>query len=407
MRVRRIPAPWRRAALLMVLTASVVGVPATTDAAPADQQAEVDRRLERAQQRAQRARGREGVLTGEVEAYTRRIRALDARLAPLRARSARLEATLAEVTARLQRVTARLAAERRRLAAAEAALARRQELLSRRLVELYVRGEPDPILILVGSGSLSEALETTDLIETIADRDGDLAASVSDYADQTRRSRDAIAEVRAEVAVSEERAREAAGEARRARAGLERRETGLRTLLAGRRALLDDVRGDRREVEAEARDLQARSARLAATIRAAQGLPAAPGGSVSTGPPSSAGLVWPVSGTITSGFGPRWGRMHEGIDIAGASGTPIAAAASGTVIVAGWSGGYGNLVVIDHGNGISTAYGHNSSLAVSVGQSVGQGTVIAGMGTTGHSTGVHCHFEVRVDGSAVNPLDYL
>ena len=114
-----------------------------------------------------------------------------------------------------------------------------------------------------------------------------------------------------------------------------------------------------------------------------------------------------MSGPITSGFGMRWGRMHEGIDIAGSSGTPIHAAAAGTVIVAGWSGGYGNLVVIDHGNGISTAYGHNSSLAVSVGQSVGQGSVIAGMGTTGHSTGVHCHFEVRVNGAATDPLGYL
>ena len=117
--------------------------------------------------------------------------------------------------------------------------------------------------------------------------------------------------------------------------------------------------------------------------------------------------MWPVNGTLTSGFGPRWGRMHEGIDIAGGSGTPIAAAAAGTVIVAGWNGGYGNLVVVDHGGGISTAYAHMSSIAVSVGQSVGQGTVVGGMGTTGHSTGVHLHFEVRVNGAAVNPLAYL
>ena len=99
--------------------------------------------------------------------------------------------------------------------------------------------------------------------------------------------------------------------------------------------------------------------------------------------------------------------MHEGLDIAGASGTPIAAAASGTVISAGWSGGYGNLVVLDHGNGLSTAYGHMSSLAVASGQSVAQGTVLGGIGTTGSSTGVHLHFEVRVNGSPTDPLAYL
>jgi murein DD-endopeptidase MepM/ murein hydrolase activator NlpD len=99
--------------------------------------------------------------------------------------------------------------------------------------------------------------------------------------------------------------------------------------------------------------------------------------------------------------------MHEGIDIAVASGTPVAASASGTVIVAGWVGGYGNLVVVDHGGGIATAYGHNTSVAVGVGQSVAQGQVIAYSGSTGHSTGPHVHFEVRVNGSPVDPLGYL
>ena len=397
----------RRAAALVALAAAGVAFPLSADSAPADEKAAIDGRLERAQQRAQRARGRESVLTGEVEAYTRRVRALEARLAPLRARSERLDAEFSQVKARLDELTRRLGLERARLAAAERTLARRRELLSRRLVDLYVRGEPDPILVLVQSGSLSEALETNQIIEGIADRDGDLARSVSEYAEQIRGTRDAIATVRADVAVSEERARLAAADARAAKRGLERQESGLARILAGRRALLDTVRGDRTQIEAEARDLQRRSADLAAKIRAAQGLPPAPSGTVAVGAPSSAGLVWPVSGPITSGFGMRWGRMHEGIDIAGSSGTPIGAAASGTVIVAGWVSGYGNLVVIDHGNGISTAYGHNSSLAVSVGQSVGQGTVIAGMGSTGHSTGVHCHFEVRVNGAAVNPLGYL
>jgi murein DD-endopeptidase MepM/ murein hydrolase activator NlpD len=99
--------------------------------------------------------------------------------------------------------------------------------------------------------------------------------------------------------------------------------------------------------------------------------------------------------------------MHEGVDITCASGTPVVAAAAGTVIHAGWLGGYGNLVVVDHGNGLSTAYAHNSSFAVGVGESVGQGQVISYAGSTGNSSGPHVHFEVRVNGGSVDPLGYL
>ena len=376
-------------------------------AAPVDEKSRVDERLERAQQRLQRERSRERVLTDDVASYTRRIRALEARLAPLRARSARLQAELATLRTRLDALTERLAVERARLRRAEAELARRQELLGRRLRDLYARGEPDPVLVLVESGSLAAAVQATDLVETIAQRDGALARSVSRYADETRRTRDAIADVRADVAASEARAQEAADEAVAAKAELETQRAGQARLLAGRRALLSRVSGDREHIEAEARDLARRSAALGERIRAAQGSSSAPSGAVATGAPSAQGMVWPVSGTLTSGFGPRWGRMHEGIDVAGPSGTPIAAAAAGTVILAGWNGGYGNMVVVDHGGGISTGYAHMSSIAVSTGQSVGQGTVVGGMGTTGSSTGVHLHFEVRVNGAATNPLAYL
>ena len=103
---------------------------------------------------------------------------------------------------------------------------------------------------------------------------------------------------------------------------------------------------------------------------------------------------------LTSGFGWRWGRMHEGIDISVSTGTPVVAAKAGVVIVAGWLGGYGNLVVVDHGGGVATAYGHNTSVTVGVGQYVEQGQLIAYSGSTGHSTGPHVHFEVRINGSA-------
>ena len=125
------------------------------------------------------------------------------------------------------------------------------------------------------------------------------------------------------------------------------------------------------------------------------------------------GMIWPISGPITSEFGwrthPIFGnaRFHSGLDIGGDYGMPIHAAASGVVIESGWIGGYGNTIMIEHGNGIVTLYGHNESLAVGVGQQVNQGDVIAYCGSTGNSTGPHCHFEVRLNGEPVSPWNYL
>jgi len=120
-------------------------------------------------------------------------------------------------------------------------------------------------------------------------------------------------------------------------------------------------------------------------------------------------LIKPVSGTVTSRFGSRWGSTHKGIDIGAPKGTGIKAAAAGTVISAstGYNGGYGNCVVISHGNGIETAYGHCSALYVKVGQKVSQGEVIAAVGNTGRSYGNHLHLEIRINGAAQNPQNYL
>ncbi len=122
---------------------------------------------------------------------------------------------------------------------------------------------------------------------------------------------------------------------------------------------------------------------------------------------SAEGFIWPTSGQFSSPFGSRWGGWHSGIDIASSAGTPIYAAAGGTVTFASYSGGYGNIVKIDHGDGVSTFYAHCSSMSVSVGQVVAQGDYIAAMGTTGNSTGNHLHFEVRINGTAYDPVAYL
>lgn len=146
-------------------------------------------------------------------------------------------------------------------------------------------------------------------------------------------------------------------------------------------------------------------------LQAAQAESATTGETVAATPgasePSSSGLIWPVSGSVTSPFGPRSGSTHEGIDIGAAEGTPIQAADSGSVGMAGWNGGYGNYTCIDHGGGFSTCYAHQSVIEVSVGQRVGQGEVIGEVANTGHSLGAHLHFETRVNGVAQDPLDYL
>ena len=119
-------------------------------------------------------------------------------------------------------------------------------------------------------------------------------------------------------------------------------------------------------------------------------------------------FVWPTKGTLTSGYGRRWGKLHQGIDIAGPIGTPVVAAADGVVIASSYqSGGYGNVIDIQHTDGSVTRYGHNHRLIASSGQVVKQGQHIADMGNTGHSTGPHLHFEIHPDGNAVNPLAYL
>src|SRR5829696_10238596 len=189
---------------------------------------------------------------------------------------------------------------------------------------------------------------------------------------------------------------------RAARDALVVRQNALAAARANQRSLLVTVRSQREKDEEDLSAMQAASAAIAAQIRAHQDASGSNGNGT-----SSSGLTWPVNGLITSGFGWRWGRMHEGIDIGAPSGAAIHAAAGGTVIYCGWMGGYGNLIVIDHGGGLATAYGHQSGLAVGCGTSVGEGQVIGYVGCTGHCFGPHVHFEVRVNGSPVDPLGYL
>ena len=168
------------------------------------------------------------------------------------------------------------------------------------------------------------------------------------------------------------------------------------------------IQAERERVARE--EEQRRQAQIAAATRgeaSAVEAPVSRANAALVGAPSGQGLTWPVNGTVTSNFGPRWGRQHNGIDIAANTGTTVASAGSGTVIAAGFSGGFGQRVLIQHSGGLVTLYAHLSSINVSTGQSVSSGTSIGAVGCTGSCTGPHLHFETRVGGTAYDPRSYL
>jgi murein DD-endopeptidase MepM/ murein hydrolase activator NlpD len=170
---------------------------------------------------------------------------------------------------------------------------------------------------------------------------------------------------------------------------------------AQKAAALSQVRGQRKQLEGSLSSLRREQARIQGTLRNS--------GAGFHGGGGSGRLIWPVNGPITSYFCERrsWEACHPGIDIGVPSGTPIKAADGGRVALASYTGGYGNYTCIQHTSTLSTCYGHQSSFAVSGGQRVSQGQVIGYTGCTGLCFGAHLHFEVRVNGSVVNPLDYL
>ncbi len=182
-------------------------------------------------------------------------------------------------------------------------------------------------------------------------------------------------------------------------AKLKQRTSELATARQKQHATLEQIRKRQDDLETDVNQISEQIAK-----RLAESSGALPAGPIQ---PGSHGLIWPVTGPVVSGFGPRWGSFHEGIDIAVPTGTPIRAAASGSVAIAGVEGGYGNYTCVDHGGSLSTCYAHQERILVSVGQSVSQGQIIGISDCTGHCLGPHVHFEVRVNGEAVDPMGYL
>lgn len=388
------------AAVLAVALLVQVG-PALGD--PGTDKARVDSEIGRLQSEAAEAEREAVVLTDELSAVAGRVRELQAGVDAQQARLAELEGTLATARARLATLDRTIAVQTERLERLRAEYRTALARLEHRVRELYMTETPDALSFVLGTASFTDLIDNLELLGRIGRQDERIAERV-------KASRDGVADARRKTRAA--RAEAARIEAVAAAATSQQRSV-VTQLVADRDALVEarrqksttlaSIEEDKESVLEEIHALEQQSAALAERIRQAQ-QQSVPGIVPPTG---GARLGWPVSGPVTSGFGPRWGRMHEGIDIAVPEGTPVRAAAAGTVIYADWLGGYGNLVVVDHGGGLSTAYAHNSSFAVSVGQSVAAGEVVSYSGNTGNSSGPHVHFEVRVGGSAVDPLGYL
>jgi murein DD-endopeptidase MepM/ murein hydrolase activator NlpD len=383
------------------MLAVVAAAPAGADTIVERKQS-VDAQIAALGQRVAATQRREASLRAQVESASTEIRALAQRVNDISIELEPLEHELELRRDRLRRLNElfRLQTERLKLLRRQHAIALRR--LGNRVDKLYRQEQTDTLSLLLSSVSFTDALDLFDYLQRIADEDRRVANEVGmaknrvrEQRDQTRTTRKRHRQETRVVAVR-------VGQIRALRDRLAASRSGLVTAQVERQEDLAQLTAIERDQVAEMEALQEVSATLAAKIQAAQAAAGTGGGS-----PSAAGYIWPVLGPVTSPFGWRWGRMHEGIDIAASAGTPIRAAAAGTVIHAGWLGGYGNLTVIDHGGGVATAYGHQSSLAAGSGAFVAQGQVIGYIGSTGHSTGPHLHFEVRVNGVPQDPLGYL
>lgn len=383
------PTDRRRGALIVAFFACLALILSTAALAPAQ---DLQGQLDEKQAQLDAEKDQAGVLTTTIDRYDGQIDQLTGEVATLRNREA-------EVQEELDQTEARLAGAREQLNVLRERFARSVKILRKRLVAIYKSDEPDALTVILQSDGFDDLLERYQYLTSIEEQDAALVSRVRSLRDDTRNTVEEVRAARDEIA-----ARKA--ELERTRMQLEAREADLSAARADKQDALQETRSEIDQLEGDVSDLQAD---IQAQLQAAQQAAAAESPALPSGPVqgSSGPWIWPIDGTVTSPFGWRWGRMHEGIDIAAPDGTPIQAVADGRVALAAYTGGYGNYTCVDHGGGLASCYAHQSSIGVSVGQNVRQGQVIGAVGNTGASFGAHVHLEARVNGSAVDPMGYL
>ncbi len=392
-------------AALVAAVAALVVLLAGSSAAPAQ---DLESKLDAKEAKLSKVRERKGVLTTTISRYGDRIDRLTGEVAALRNREAAVRVRLDAKQAELDRAVAQLDVAKKHLAVMRAHLKRALVVLRGRLVAIYETGTPDVLSVIVGANGYDDLIDRTEYLNRIHGMDEAVIGRVRDLRNQVRRTvtrlrtaKDTIESARDTIAAEEQTLADA-------RIAVQRRQAALLSARSERLAALRKIRKHEQELDGSVAAIQGKiAARLAGT-----GSVPLPAGPIRGG--SGSGLIWPVDGPVVSGFGPRTingsYEYHPGIDIAVPSGTPIRAAAAGTVIFTepeASSGGYGNYTCIDHGGGLSTCYAHQETFAVSAGQRVSQGQIIGYSDCTGYCFGPHVHFEVRIDGEVTDPMAYL
>lgn len=269
----------------------------------------------------------------------------------------------------------------------------RMKIYRKRLREIYINGQINYLDVLLGAKDFNDFASRMFLLQKIIAGDLELVQTVKCEADEIQKRQDLLDKQMVEI--------------KKNRVSLDEKKVAAEKAREERAQLLFKANEDKVKKNADYDRLNAMSENIKNMLQSLER---------QSSMPSQGGtgrFIWPATGPITSYAGwrthPIFGttRYHSGIDIAVDSGTPVKAADTGTVVYSGWMGGYGYAVMINHGNGLVTIYGHNSRLLVSEGQSVTQGDVIARSGSTGWSTGPHVHFEARLHGEVVDPLNYL
>ena len=366
-------------ALSLLISLSVTGTALADDLE--DQLADLQRQAEEQQAKTNEA-------SAKVENVSERLRQIQEEL---RVATAEYK----DVKGQLDSVEDKISDNTELLEKTEADLKVKNKKLQQRVRDIYINGQISYVDVLFGAKDFADLMTRMDVLKRIIKHDYDLIMKVKEEKATVENTRAQLEKDKAEAEVL-------VTDAQAKKAKVEDKESE-------QQVLLDQAIYDRDTSERMYEEIMAASQEVANMIRRSQMSSAGYSGA----PAGAGGMIWPISGPITSEFGwrthPIFGtaRFHSGLDIGGDYGMPIYAAASGTVIYAGWISGYGNAVIIDHGGGVTTLYGHNDSLNVSEGENVAQGQVIAMCGSTGNSTGPHCHFEVRENGEPVSPYGYL